>query len=197
MISKRETLLRLGGVAAVYAALMVAYPFVAAPFSAGLAIAGDLFLHRPGWDARASFRPALDERGEHISITVTHPGSQQQGVTALGVRGRCYTPLIVLISLIVISPVSWKRRLLAGGLAFPLLGIVMLASMWIVAVNAIVTWPGNAFGVSAPIPAMFKWLYFYAAGVPMTVIVVPLVLWGACTFRRGDFAAGADARPPE
>lgn len=196
MISPRQIGLRLLGVIVVYSLLMALSPLLAPPMTRFIALTSDVLFKRPGWDARASFRSDSDERGPMVAITITHSTLKQSGSMAIGVRERAYMSLAILISLITMSPVPSSRKLRAFAISIGLLVIFIFAAMWLSALNAVASWPQNAFGLHSYTRAIIHWLYLYAAEVPMTVLVVPLILWAACTFRREDFAGEEKGAEP-
>lgn len=110
-----------------------------------------------------------------------------------------YMPTVVLISLILATPLSWKRRgrALVWGVVFVHLFIVFRFGALIL--GAFCSDKAHGLYVLGPFGTRALALFVdVLAGVPATAYVVPVFIWLAVTFRREDWPrlSGAQSAQP-
>ncbi len=109
---------------------------------------------------------------------------------AVPVRGlnRCYAPMCLLISLVLVSPVPWRRRSMALLMALVLFHVwLTFGFSW-----AIVDKFSNddVFALYSFSPFVKKAVSFVSMTLTQstfTQFVVPVFIWVLVTFRRGDW----------
>jgi hypothetical protein len=123
-------------------------------------------------------------------LNISNPSPAGVTVRSLSSRHLGYMPLATLVSLIIASPVSWKRR--GAALA---IGVVAIHGFIIARVGLVILreFYGSTPHALAPLSATWDSTLniFFRVGVvvPATTYLVPLVIWAATTFRRRDLQA--------
>lgn len=105
-----------------------------------------------------------------------------------------YMPTVVTVSLILSTPLAWRRRL--GALLLGLLcvhGFILIRFGLLVARIFHGEDPHCLYYLEAPWNSILVVTYYLAASVPATAYVVPIFIWVAVTFRRRDWEAFVSA----
>jgi len=123
------------------------------------------------------------------NYTLVHPdGSAKTATDTFNTRYLGYIPTILLISLVLASPVPWKRRLisLAAGLILVTLLILFkhwLRLLWLCNEN---TWL-QLTNFTDTNNKLFNFIYNFISVSSSTVLYFVVAIWLLVTFRAGDF----------
>ena len=99
-----------------------------------------------------------------------------------------YIPTILLISLVLASPVSWKRILSALALGLTLVTFLIIFKQWINLLRLCELNPWmqltNFTGLGK---MLLNFTYRFISASPSTVLYIVVAIWLLVTFRIGDF----------
>lgn len=178
MTAKRLIVSLLLAVAA-YAALAALWPVVAPAWGRSAAGVCEVMFARPGWGTRAQYDAVAGPRGPTLEARVVRDDLPEEGKLGIGLRERTYLPAALALALSAATPVRLRRRAASAAISLAVVAVFGLVQGWALAVEAVVRWPGNPFGMSAGGRVAAHYFYLYACEVPMTAMLVPVVAWGA------------------
>jgi hypothetical protein len=180
-------------VCAVFLALLLIWPFVGDAYSRAFIGVAHTFYHSMGSSVQVVFE-RIDERdGRDISMQVRNLRVGMMVERHIPSRYSGYLPTALLIALVVATPLSWRRRLISL-----LIGLIALhAYIAVVLLLTIVRMlsregPAQLFELSAFWNTALEQLMHHTTTSPTLSMLVPVVIWVAATFRRGDMAALAE-----
>jgi len=160
--------------------------YIAAYRTIGTSVFRTLF---PSWDVviEAARRPTDMWDSQLVQY---NRRTQTRGIQPFGARYQGFAPTSVLMSLILASPLRWRRRgrALLWGLAAVHVWIAL--SIWLMIVDG---YSGaNAVAIYSFSPSVDYVLSFVTFLVTASTVpryALPIFLWALVTFRRGDWAA--------
>jgi len=178
-----------------YVALMVLWPALKAPYRAGYRAFGNICFSRIGSGATARFEPwPIEEEikdGQVVLENYTVPGAKIKILMPISTRYAGYMPTAVVISLILATPLPWRRRWVA--LAFGLVLVHLFILLWLgVSIlddlsDPIAGLPTHGYILAPAIKSVLK---FLVENVVESVIacayIAPIFIWIAAAFRRRD-----------
>lgn len=194
-MTRRRLALAAVMVVGVYSVLAAGWLLVGAGWSRSVALAANVFLSSPGWGARASFSVGASGDGPTLEVTVTRDDLAEEASMALGMRARTYMPAAMVLSLVIGTPVPWRRRLFGAACAAALVGLFVMAQAWAAAVDAIARWPNNAMGFPAWGKEPFHFLYLHLCEVPTIAVLIPVLIWAVTTLPAVRLSREAEGSP--
>ena len=185
------------GVVILYGLLIAPWPGVATWYAIGFRNVGNAVFGRFGDRGLVRFRPiGPDERlrrgTQDWDTEFMLEIRGQPGATGVWYNSwqAGYIPTALLASLVLCTPVPWKRRWWAFGW-----GMLLVNCFVLIRVGALILWKFRATdypGLYAVSPGMEETLARLSNLVslsPVTSCVVPVLLWMLLTPRRADWAA--------
>lgn len=121
----------------------------------------------------------LDKRNEQ--------GKPQILIWKLEMRGFAYLPIILFLSLVIASPVPWKRKVVFGLLGLFFIHIFIAFKLFLVTMTAQRAVIATQSGYSSFMISIFDWLthYFVTDTINVSIMIV-IVLWIIVIFRVSD-----------
>jgi len=187
--------------AAIYAALLAAWPMAGGVYARGFRATGNYLFGSMG-GASVRYRAAAQTIVyADTDVVVRNLRTGDEAARPMSTRYRGYYPAAMLVALAVATPLPWRRRLraLAWGLVVLQALIAWRELMILLEVlsgdNPVATialspfWRGALESVSRPLGASTA-----------STFVLPVLVWIAVTFRGRDWArlfGDSDARPRE
>lgn len=187
----RKSVLAFGGkLLLIYALLIVPWPGVQRGYNAFVHAVGNTFLGEFGARGRVHFQPigpGFPMQDTQIQMRNVARGSEQR--IAYNIRYTGYVPTVLLVSLIVSTPLPWRRRrrTLLWGLLFVQL-FVLLRIALLIAFEFRMGTPVGMYHFSPFWHTTMVILVEAISASPVTSCIVPVVIWVLVAFRREDLA---------
>ncbi|MCK4343608.1 MAG: zinc ribbon domain-containing protein, partial [Phycisphaerae bacterium] len=173
-----------------FGVLMAAWPLLSNAYTAVFHAGGNLVFGSFGSEGQVRFeRMPADKPSSRTDtqMVLRNRTTRFESVHNTSVRYLGYVPTIVIITLVLNTPIPWRRRWLALLLGFLLvqgfvaIRIVLLLLHHFSADNEVAQYSFNLFwkGVLTQTCGAL-------VGAPPSAYVVPILIWIAVAFRRGD-----------
>jgi hypothetical protein len=189
MLPGRQILLFCVRSVALYALLAAPWPGVREGYAAAFHRAAGVFLGTFGQQGIVRFRPmtaGYAMQDTEIEMVHRRGGGQRIGYNA-SYAG--YLPTALLISLIVSTPVSWRRRGWALAWGLLLIHLFILLRVWLLLLYEFRTGaPVGFYDFGAFTRLSLRILVEGISVSPVTSCIVPVLIWILVTFRRQDAA---------
>jgi len=173
----------------VYGLFLIPWPGVMTAYRAAFCAGGNTFFRTLGGSGRVYFGPREEPitAGKDVIARLENVGNRAAGVMEMNSRLIGYLPTGFAISLIVATPVPWKRRAVAVLWGSAAASVFVGVTVWLRLVNA--------FSDSNPL-TVFAFGPFWKGTVvvllkvlamsPVTAYIAPVVIWALVCLRRED-----------
>lgn len=176
-------------VLALYALLAAPWPGLRESYGAAFRYSCGMVFGTFGPQGIVRFRPmtaGYEMQDTEIEMVNRRGGGQRIGYNA---RYAGYLPTAMFISLVISTPLPWKRRLSAMFWGLLLVHAFILLRVWLLLLFEFRTGsPVGFYDLSGAARLMLRILVEGVSVSPVTSCMVPVVLWILTTFRRQDFA---------
>lgn len=187
-----------------FAMLVLVYGALAALWS----VAGDAYAAAYRSLGNAAFGTFFGSGGL-VELRPAPPGAAADSVLAVRSRQRLvwgetvhsarltgYLPTIEVIALVLATPLPWRRRLRALGWALGGVQLFVALRLLLALVHYFNgTEPWSLYALGAPASRLLAAAFELLVVSPTPSFVVPVVIWMAATFRRGDWERLTGGRP--
>ncbi len=179
-----------------YGALVIAWPLVETPYKYGYALVGQtLFNGLVGANIEIS---PLDHMvsGRDVQIIITNPNTKARGRLTHSAYITGYLSTALQLSLIMATPLAWKRRGIALLLGLLLAQIFVEIRLLAALLHALGSPPPLGMLSAGPtITAIIDRAHELLAVSPMSGFIAPVVFWIIVCFRQSDIESfDADMR---
>lgn len=174
-----------------YGLLVLPWPGLQPAYAAFYRGLANLTLGGFSSDIKIGFRELRDDddRLKDVELAIRRTGTNVERTTPINSRQTGYLPTAELVALILASPIPWARR--GGALLWGLLlsHVVIFIRLAITLLYALTHQPPYIVGVSQGTSDLVYRIYEVAMKATTVSFVLPMLIWMAVTFRRGDLAA--------
>jgi hypothetical protein len=180
-----------------YAALMTAWPVVKTGYGAYYRALGETCFGRFGTQAIARFEawPQEDDVKDTIVRLENHsvPDVRIEKRMPISSRYTGYMPTAVVLSLLLATPLPWRRRGPALVVGLALVHVLILGWLWLSILDdlsdPLSQVPSHGWLLPGPLKAVVKFLVVNVGeSVVACAYVFPVFIWLASAFRRTDRA---------
>ncbi|MEK7730554.1 MAG: hypothetical protein AAB363_01730, partial [Planctomycetota bacterium] len=179
----------------IYALLMVPWPGIQQGYASLFCYAGNLAFHVFGSAGRTRFRvldpPPANQNAVDWEIKLENIRTRAGGTFEQdrSTRKMGYLPAAFTASLVLATPIPWRRRLAAVVWAMALMTAFVGLQLTLELVDAFSN-PGvlNQFELGLWTKRLLGVLLMVVVKSPVTAYIAPIFVWILVTFRRGDWA---------
>jgi hypothetical protein len=172
---------------AIFFSLLMAWPVVGGAYRSAFIGGANVLLHTHGRDVRVVFSPIPEERGHDVRMEVRNHRAGMMVPRHLGTRYPPYVLTALLIALIVATPLPWRRRLIALALGLIILNAYLYGVLLVTVVRVLSReGPARLHELSSFWDGTLEFVMHHTTHSPTFSTVIPVVIWAAVTFRRGD-----------
>lgn len=173
---------------ALYALFMAPWPGVREAYAGASRVACQALLGSFGGRGQVFFRPSLRHEPGSMSVTLRRKGSRASTTGSIGTRYQGYVPTVLVISLVLATPLPWRRRWLALLWGLLLVNVFVLFRIALQILVVFETTPGLALYELGPFWIRFLSLVDEVVGTSTaSSYIAAAVIWILVCFRRGDW----------
>lgn len=185
---------------AVYLMLLFLWPVVGGVYSSAFLSVSHTLFHTIGDNVQVVFTRIDEQGGRDVSMQVRNLRDGMMVERHIPSRYSGYLPAALLIALTVATPLSWRRRIIALLIGLVALHIYIFSVLLLTIVRVLTRdGPAQLYELSGFWDNLLKQVIHHTTTSPTFSMLVPVVLWAAVTFRRGDLATlagdAADRKP--
>ena len=172
-----------------YGLFLVAWPALSDPYASAFRKVGTKVFRSFGPDGDVLIKKRDNPtRMLDSDLVQGNRKTRSFGTTPFGTRYQGYAPTAVLLSLILASPVTWKRRGWATVLGLILVHLWIAFALWLMLVDTYSD-PNKLamYELSPLVKGSLSYTTFVVTKSTMTRYFVPVFFWILVTFRRDDW----------
>jgi len=172
-----------------YGLFLVAWPVLSGPYASAFRKVGTKVFRSFGPDGDVLIKERADPtRMLDSDLVQGNRKTRSVGTRPFGTQYQGYAPTAVLLSLIVASPVTWKRRGWATLWGLILIHLWIAFALWLMLVDAYSDPSKLAmYELSPLVKRSLAYVTFLVTKSTMTRYFVPVFFWILVTFRRNDW----------
>jgi hypothetical protein len=175
-------------VSAILLAFVLLWPVFSEPYSRAFVGVSHTLFHSLGSNVRVDFSRIEERGGRDISMKVHNRQTRMMVERHIPSRYAGYLPAALLLALTIATPLSWRRRVIALAIGMVTLH-VYIALVLLLTITRILSRDGPAqlFTLPGVLDMLLEHTIYQTTTAPTFSMLVPVVIWAAATFRRGDF----------
>lgn len=174
----------------IYGALTALLPVLAPPYAVLFSAGGNLIFQSLVPDGYVHMHPMSDPTALHD--THVHVTNRRTGGTAMvGTDSRMasYLPTAFLVSLLLATPLPWRRKLWAMALGLILVNVFIACQLLIIVLHAFCDPQVSLLALPSPWYMALAAAREIASSDAVTWFMVPGLIWILVSFRQTDWAA--------
>jgi hypothetical protein len=177
---------------AIFLAFLLLWPVIGGAYSRAFINVSHTLFHSMGKDVKVDFT-RIDERdGRDVSMKVSNLRAGMMVERHIPSRYAGYIPTALLIALTIATPLSWRRRLTSLAIGLAALYVYIFTVLLLTIVRMLTReGPAQLFELSRVWDGLLDHIMHHTTTSPTFSSLVPVIIWAAATFRKGDMGAFA------
>lgn len=168
-------------------ALLLLWPVAGEAYNRAYINVAHTLFHSIGSDVRVDFSRIEEQGGRDVSMKVRNMRAGMMVERHVPSRYAGYLPTALLIALVVATPLAWRRRLTSLLIGLATLHAYMATVLLLTIVRMLSRdGPAQLFELSGFWEGLLQLIVHQTTTSPTFSALVPVIIWAAATFRRGD-----------
>jgi len=169
--------------------LMILWPVIGDAYRRSFVSVSHTLFHSMGRNVSVVFERIDEQDGRDISMQVHNRQAGMMVERHLPSRYAGYMPTAMLLALIAATPLPWRRRLFAAAIGLVAMhvyitGVLLMTIARVLSRHG----PAQLFELPSILDGLLSQFVHHSTTSPTFSALVPVIVWAAVTFRRGDLA---------